>query len=271
FAYYLRKPVVLYNQSIGPFAWTGGVAAARRILGNCVAVIAREEISVRLARHLVGNKAVLADDAAFSLPSSPCDLARHGIRPGRPRVGLTVRAWADTAEQDRYEREMAAFVSRILHADPEARVYLMPQVIFAELGDDDRIVSRRVRSSVAADVRARVVVVDADLAPEELKYAIGHMDYFVGTRMHSNIFALSSGVRVIAVAYEPKTWGIMERLGLERWTVDARDVTCSKLWALFERLRADENYDTHLRQAIARIALSNNRVSLRSLLSQFQR
>jgi len=43
--------------------------------------------------------------------------------------------------------------------------------------------------------------------------------------MHSNIFALSQGVPLIAIAYFHKTWGIMQMLGLERWVIDIEAVT----------------------------------------------
>jgi colanic acid/amylovoran biosynthesis protein len=45
------------------------------------------------------------------------------------------------------------------------------------------------------------------------------MDVFIGTRMHSNIFALISKVPVVAIEYEHKTRGIMRDLGLEHLTV----------------------------------------------------
>ncbi len=41
------------------------------------------------------------------------------------------------------------------------------------------------------------------------------MDLFLGTRLHSNIFALVAGVPVVAVAYQYKTFGLMEMIGLK--------------------------------------------------------
>jgi colanic acid/amylovoran biosynthesis protein len=50
------------------------------------------------------------------------------------------------------------------------------------------------------------------------------MDIFIGTRMHSNVFALSEGVPLVAIEYRFKTRGIMQMLGLERWVVDIEQV-----------------------------------------------
>ena len=45
------------------------------------------------------------------------------------------------------------------------------------------------------------------------------MDLLLGTRLHSNIFALTQGVPVVAIGYQAKTWGTMEMLGLASWVI----------------------------------------------------
>ena len=56
------------------------------------------------------------------------------------------------------------------------------------------------------------------------------MDYFVGTRMHSNIFATSMAVPTTAIAYEKKTNGIMETVGLQHYVVEINDITAEDLY-----------------------------------------
>ena len=56
------------------------------------------------------------------------------------------------------------------------------------------------------------------------------MDYFVGTRMHSNIFATSMAVPTTAIAYEKKTNGIMETVGLQNYVVEIKDITAEDLY-----------------------------------------
>ena len=56
------------------------------------------------------------------------------------------------------------------------------------------------------------------------------MDYFVGTRMHSNIFATSMAVPTTAIAYEKKTNGIMETVGLQNYVVEINDITAEDLY-----------------------------------------
>ena len=68
--------------------------------------------------------------------------------------------------------------------------------------------------------------------------------------MHSNIFALSSGVKTIAIAYEPKSFGIMNGLGLGEYVMHMADVTEEKLEKKFEQLKNDKNYLKNLKSAV---------------------
>jgi colanic acid/amylovoran biosynthesis protein len=82
-------------------------------------------------------------------------------------------------------------------------------------------------------------------APAVLKTAMGLMDVFVGTRMHSNLFALSGGVPCLAIGYQFKTQGIARMVGLEEWVQDIRSATgpsvanrLKELWSRREAVRA---------------------------------
>jgi polysaccharide pyruvyl transferase WcaK-like protein len=50
------------------------------------------------------------------------------------------------------------------------------------------------------------------------------MDWFCGTRMHSTIAALSSGVPTAAIAYSGKTRGVFDSCGMEDQVIDPRQL-----------------------------------------------
>ena len=89
---------------------------------------------------------------------------------------------------------MAEFV-RWLVDDRGAAVVFVPQVTYSDGGDDDRVASRRVAH--AAGRPERFLVVENDMTAAQVKGLCGRMEFFVGTRMHSNIFALSEGVPTV--------------------------------------------------------------------------
>jgi colanic acid/amylovoran biosynthesis protein len=106
-------------------------------------------------------------------------------------------------------------------------VFYVPQVIADNFGDDDRLIAHNVWQYVKN--QKYFTVVEADLHPFEVIGLCGKMDIFLGTRMHSNIFALINHVPVVAIEYEHKTKGIMRGLGLETLAIDIRDVTFETL------------------------------------------
>jgi colanic acid/amylovoran biosynthesis protein len=241
FASLLGRPVSLYSQSIGPFQTKFQAAFVRCALRDVRPILVREEISMELvASWQLQGPVRMTGDAAFLLPpTTECDLPFR--LPSSPRrVGITVRKWSKgREEQERFERTIAQFIDRIA-ASGETLVVLIPQVTFAAWEDDDREVMRRLHAQVHA--RDRVVLVENDLSPLQVKALCGAMDFFVGTRMHSNIFALSMGVPTIAIGYLPKSTGIMRQLGLGRWVISWEDIALQPLQAAFEDLvqSADE-------------------------------
>ena len=68
--------------------------------------------------------------------------------------------------------------------------------------------------------------------------------------MHSNIFALSMGVPVIAIGYQYKTRGIMQMAGLEDWVTDIQKVTPE---LLTEKLNALMTHRHQLQQHLDQI------------------
>ncbi len=234
FAVLLGKPVALYAQSIGPFAGSLQSRLVRRVLSMVMLVEVREDFSRRLLDDWgLATPVARVADAAFLLPArEPERGLDSGASGGGATVGMTARKWFRNRDRQlEYEQSLASFV-RWLIQERGASVVFLPQVTYTEGRDDDRVVARRVASAVDRD--DRVQVVESELTAPEIKWLCGRMDFFVGTRMHSNIFALSSGVPTVAIAYQPKTTGIMTELGLGRWVVPIDGLSLAELQRAFD-------------------------------------
>jgi colanic acid/amylovoran biosynthesis protein len=261
-----NKPYILYNQSIGPFFRKHDTHVAKRHIKNAKAVLCREELTYERLMTLGLRNIALTADIAFLLPSKPSRVwARYQSDNGFTDFGITVRDCLLPNQQREYEEHIARFISGKLASRPELRCFFMPQVVYEDAGDNDLHVSQRIRAQLPGNVKDRAIVISDDLHPSELKHVIGQMDYFVGTRMHSNIFALSSGVKTVAISYEPKTEGIMAMLGLHEYVVQAKEVTVERLELLLSKLIADETYLCRVGRAIESVQ-QRARYDLRSLL-----
>jgi len=73
------------------------------------------------------------------------------------------------------------------------------------------------------------LAIQNELTNEDIKSLIGNFNYFIGTRMHSNIFATSMKVPTVAIAYEKKTNGIMETVGLSDYIIEMDTINSDQL------------------------------------------
>jgi colanic acid/amylovoran biosynthesis protein len=153
-------------------------------------------------------------------------------------LGITVINWGAQnptfSLQSNYEAAVARAVSYFLDNYGGSAVFI-PQVWGPLPSQDDRLPARRIRQQLE-HYPGQVHLVEEPLSPELLKAVYGRMDLFIGTRMHSNIFALSEGVPVIAIGYQHKTQGIARSLGLEEWVMDISQINEKKLSELISKL-----------------------------------
>ncbi|MEZ6014409.1 MAG: polysaccharide pyruvyl transferase family protein [Planctomycetota bacterium] len=83
----------------------------------------------------------------------------------------------------------------------------------------------------------RVHVVRPPYEASEIKHEIARMDWFVGTRMHATIAALSTGVPAGEVAHSPKFRGISERCDLADAVADPTQLDAREAVAHLMRAR----------------------------------
>lgn len=248
------KPVILYHQSIGPFVQTRDFRRIYPALAAADLILCREKRTwTRLHEAGLGNLRESAD-IAFRLTFRPGELPDlPDFETPHFTIGITARLCLPSPAQEQYEAALSLFIADILQARPKSRFYFMPQVIFETAHDNDLHVAERIRGRVPDSLRQRVLLITDDLAPGALKAAISQMDAFVGTRMHSCIFALSAHVPTIAIAYEPKSDGIMEMLGLPDYVLPAAGLDPAQLKTLFQRLLQDDEYEKKLKQGLEHV------------------
>jgi polysaccharide pyruvyl transferase WcaK-like protein len=138
-----------------------------------------------------------------------------------------------------YRETVKTLVSRLL-ARTGSRIVLIAHVL-APPGhyESDVQAAGAVRASLSLGDQARVAVLPVSYDQSELKWIIGRLDWFCGTRMHATIAALSSGVPTAAIAYSGKTVGVFATCGQEAEVTDPRsldtDEVVDGVWRSWER------------------------------------
>ncbi len=245
YAWLAGKPLYTLPQTIGPLKRRWERILVRWLLPKMRMVLVRDPISLEELRAigLEHPCCYLVPDVAFAFPSAPRGegerlLAEHGVdvNRSRPLLGLTLLNWAAQnrlfGRQEVYEEAMAEVI-RTFILKYDGHVVLFSQVHGPTEAEDDRVPARRVYANLRG-FDQRVFLIEQAVAPDVLKAAYGLMDFFVGTRLHSNIFALSEGVPVVAIEYQYKTRGIMRMLGLERWVISIGQADGLKSSAVFQ-------------------------------------
>lgn len=226
----IGKPTILYTQSIGPFASKSERWLVKRVLNRCVsAAIIREEISMKLLRQIgVAIPLYRSVDSGFAFnPKISYDLRKKiNSKHGQIIIGVTARQWLSNEKQKNYESALAETIDHII-TKYDAKVVLIPQVTAEFHNDDDRLVHNRIASEVKH--AKSIIAINDNLNHSEVKAAYSSLDYLIGTRFHSVIFALTSHVPAIAIEYEHKTGGIMHDLVLDKWVIKIEQVSSVKL------------------------------------------
>lgn len=248
FGYLLGKPTVLYSQSVGPFQNKLEEIMVAYVLKRMNLILLREDTSVALLMSLgVATNISRAIDSGFLLRSAEkIDIRRsYNIPEGGLLVGVTVRSWLKGEAQTAYEEAVASSLDNLIETT-NAHVVFIPQVT-ATKGDDDRLVSSKVRGFMRHKQAARLVEDTPD--HHRIKSLYDNLDILLGTRFHSVIFSLTSYVPVLAIEYEHKTSGIMRDLKLEKWVIKIEEATGKNLTEKLQKLvREQTNYRQHLRQ-----------------------
>ncbi len=260
----LGKPVVMLPQSLGPIVGKVQSWLTRLVLRHVAQIWVREPRSLETARtqlRLTGRVELLPDMALGLPPVAPRPLPA-GIKLGLCAMdrGAQQSGFADQAVYERALVEFGAGVQRSHHV----QIYLIVQVFGPSPDQDDRKIAGRLQAQFATR-GIEAVVIDDCTSPEAIQAVYAAMDLVVATRMHAAIFALTCGVPVIALGYQPKSCGMMEMIGLGDYCWAMADVSAAEL---AKRARAILDQPTPVRTQIAtamrevRAALADWRVLL---------
>ena len=235
----IKGTMVQFPQTYGPFKSPVARWLARFILRKSSVIIARDRRSQAAAQALVapGREILLSPDVAFSLEvCRPDEVVTDPplsgpVPPGVLGLNVNGLMWNGGYTRDNMfglKMDYAGFLKQLLPlllVEHAGEVWLIPHT-FAETGgvESDPAASHQLRDSLPAALRTRVRIVTREYNQHEMKGVIGQCDFFIGSRMHACIAALSQGVPCVGVAYSMKFAGVFESVGAGGWVVDGREV-----------------------------------------------
>jgi len=260
----VKGTIVQLPQTYGPFTSPIARWMARYLLRRSSVIVARDKKSMQVAQDLVGpsREVLLSPDVAFSLEASApqtlvLDPPLSGVLP-TGMIGVNVNGLMYHGGYTRdnmfgLKMDYPLFLRSLLLAllkEQTHEIWLIPHTYALEGNvESDPDASRHLRNSLPSYLRERVRIIAAEYDPNELKGVIGMCDFFIGSRMHSCIAALSQGIPCVGVAYSMKFKGVFETVEMEDWVVDARYLATNEAVQTMLRLyQSRESIREKLRQ-----------------------
>jgi len=251
------KELILLPQTYGPFKRTITRLMAKCILNRAEVVYARDHSSAEYVRALLGNhgnneKIRFIPDVAFALDShEPEHIDTGDLDSKRTKdsilVGLNISGLLINGGYTKENMfglktnysELVYSVVDLLMKDKRLLVLLVPHV-FAPSGnvESDPDACLKVYEELNKKYPGRIFLTQGQYNQNEIKYIIGLCDFFIGSRMHSCIAALSQSIPAVGIAYSKKFLGIFESVGFGDCVADAtrfsKNEILSKVGTAFE-------------------------------------
>lgn len=243
----LGKPVYMMPNSMGPFEGPMVRWLVRKALSKCSIVSTRESLSRDMTARELGIDSVLSPDLAFNLKPAQLDrcevFAAYGVPADRKVVAITVRPYRfpnaidPKVAYESFKRSVADFIAWLY--DRGYIAVLVNHTLAVNSHENDFACITDIVEMLPEECYR--VISNADYDCRDLKRLYSFCDYIVGTRFHSVIFSLASGVPGLAISYVGnKSIGIMADMGLSDYVLHIDSVTADELKNKFSALVQSE-------------------------------
>ena len=227
-----RKPLMLYAVGVGPLCSGHGVKLTRVAAQAAQVITVRDPGSKRVLQEtgIPGDKIRVTADPAFAFqPALPSSL-QHAVGPDfllrRPILGAAPRHWSIGVHPDFLEREMASALDLFLEQTGGSVVLLPFQNLSGER-ENDRATATRIHEHMRLPEKAALA--HGPITPDQAQCWLRDCDLVLGMRLHALIFAATAAVPAVALSYDPKIDDIVQQLGLEKFSVNVKDIAAPQL------------------------------------------
>ena len=208
--------IMLYANGIEPINKLINKKLTKEILNKADMITLREEGSRAELQNLGVNKPqiVVTSDPAFNIkPCSETEIenifAAEGINYHKPIIGFSVRKWYGYKNYMEIIAKLADYTAEKYNACP----------IFLPMQHPDDL---QITKLIVTKMNHKGHIIKSKYNASQVMGITSRMDILIGMRLHALIFAVSLGIPVIGLVYEPKVQWFLEYIGIKE--VSAGDV-----------------------------------------------
>jgi len=212
------KPFVIYSCSLGPFKSPLARGIARFMYGRVDLLLVREPATLKYLRSLgVKGDIKLVADHAFLMAAVESGKVT-GVLKG-------LESFVAASFKSVYYNKFPLYRENVLNLLDYFSRGLGRKVLVIPHSLDDAEVSERLVSDFCSQKNTgegEVTLLEGNFSPQELKAIIAKSDFFVGSRIHACISAIST--KIPTLLFIPRSdyrgVGTMGFFGLTKWVVD---------------------------------------------------
>ena len=267
------KELILLPQTYGPCTRPITRLMAKCVLKRAGTVYARDHSGVQYVRDLLANhnmngKVRFVPDVAFVLDSrEPENIDIGSLENVRTEdsivVGLNISGLlfnGGYTQENMFSlktnyRELVYSVVEFLMKEEKLLVLLVPHVFTPNrIVEDDPAACLEMYRELNEKYPGRIFLTQGQYNQNEIKYIIGLCDFFIGSRMHACIAALSQSIPSVGIAYSKKFRGVFDSVGIGNCVADVYQCSEDKLLSTIKTALEDrDKIRTHLNQVVPRI------------------
>jgi len=240
---FMGKKLVLLPQTLGPFKKRSSRVIARYILNQADVVYSRDHTGIEEMKRFLGrrfntSRVRFCYDVGFALdPVKPDRIDLDGLLEKRKDgdgsciAGLNVSGllfMGGYTQNNMFGlkvdyRELVYDLIDFLIREKNVIVLLVPHVFGSqEHMESDSVVCEKIYDELKNKYKDKIYLTRGSYNQNEIKYIIGLCDFFIGSRMHACIAALSQNIPSVAIAYSKKFFGVMQSIVAESLVADPR-------------------------------------------------
>lgn len=196
------KKVMIFAQGFGPLRRKHNRKAARAVLNRVDLITVRDEDSLRALKKLGVRRpeiVLTADPAALLDVPAPSEgrkiISLEQVPLNKPLLGIAVRgATTRRRVEDETFRSLAEVLDKLAQ-----RYSIRPVFLLFHCPDDMKEAAKVIRH-----MKEESGVIFRICRPDEMLAVFSQLDFVIGMRLHSLIFAVINSVPAFGLSYDPK-------------------------------------------------------------------
>jgi polysaccharide pyruvyl transferase CsaB len=213
-AQWLRKPVFIYSQGIGPVHRKIFYPMIRHVFHRAAYISVRDEESAALLQNMGirENRIDVVPDPVMGLPMKEMvQQERDGSGRAAAIIGISVRFWReDRSDLQHIAESLDQITQLLLDSGKAVELRFLPFHLPSDTDASEEVIRRMTRGG---DTSIRIVT-DA-VAPQDMLAEVSACDLLIGMRLHSLIYAASQHVPPVGISYDPKIDQFLNRLHMK--------------------------------------------------------